>query len=85
MMYLKCDNQPHARLSSTLTLTNLTEEQSESVKESLTFENPDYKNALRYSGYGATTLPKYLNYYVQRGSQLIVPAGFDYRQLGHTC
>lgn len=83
-MHLKCDNQPHARLSSTLTLTNLTEEQSESVKESLTFENPDYKNALRYSGYGATTLPKYLNYYVQRGSQLIVPAGFDYRRLGIT-
>ena len=54
-----------------------TEEQALKIKEDLTLENPQYKQALRYSKWGKTKVPKHLFYYTQLKSAIIVPRGYN--------
>lgn len=54
-----------------------TEEEALRIKEDLTLENPAYKQALRYSKWGRTKIPKHLFYYTQLKSAIIVPRGYN--------
>lgn len=60
---------------------DLTSEQEEVLKEHLTFDNPAYKNAKRYSKNRYITIPPYLYYYISGkddiGKYLEVPIGVD--------
>lgn len=47
-------------------LLNLTQEQVDSLKEHLTFDNPAYKQAKRYSRSRYISIPPYLEYYTHR-------------------
>ena len=68
----------------------LTPEQCSVIKDSLTFDNPDYNKAKKYSRSGYTNKPKYLTYYTEnsvrddndgvRKKVLSVPVGFDVRK-----
>jgi superfamily II DNA or RNA helicase len=44
----------------------LSQEQREKIKEALTFNNPAYANAKRYSRYKYISIPPYLNYYEEK-------------------
>lgn len=64
---------------------DLTQEQREKVKEALTFDNPAYKSAKRYSRSKYISIPPYLTYYEEfsvrqndeRRKVLSVPIGFN--------
>lgn len=59
------------------TYSGLSPEQISDIKQELTFENPAYKNALRYSKWGRVSLPQTLKYYksLERGV-IEVPLGY---------
>lgn len=63
----------------------LTDEQVEVLKDHLTFDNPKYKSAKRYSKSRYITIPPYLYYYTQgsdsRGSYIDFPIGVDVQKL----
>ena len=68
----------------------LTTEQREKLKESLTFDNPAYKNAKRYGRSKYISIPPYLTYYSEfsvkdgsgeRKKVLSVPIGVDVRKI----
>ena len=54
-----------------------TEEEVLKIKEDLTLENPAYKQALRYSKWGKTKIPKHLFYYTQLKNAIVVPRGYN--------
>lgn len=54
-----------------------TEEEALKIKEDLTLENPAYKQALRFSKWGKTKIPKHLFYYTQLKNAIIVPRGYN--------
>ena len=54
-----------------------TEEELLKIKEDLTLENPQHKQALRFSKWGKTKIPKYLYYYTQLTKAIIVPRGYN--------
>lgn len=62
-------------------LYGLSKEQLEVVKDHLTFDNPAYKNAKRYSKNRYITIPPYLTYYStgtdSMGDYISYPIGFD--------
>ena len=68
---------------------DLTQEQRDTVKEALTFDNPAYKQAKRYSRSKYITIPPYLTYYDEfsvrqddmRRKVLSVPLGVDIKKL----
>lgn len=77
------DNKQH--------LFGLTQEQRDKIKESLTYENPAYKQAKRYGRSKYISIPPYLTYYDEssvsmcgeRRKVLSVPTGVDvYKLLG---
>lgn len=80
-MSLKVAPRRRLYISNEKILTDPTFEEIEEIKKRLTFDNPAYKNALRYSRYSRVSLPPYLTYYSQtkyNGKQCIrVPVGFD--------
>lgn len=47
------------------------------VKKDLTFENPAYKSAIRFSKYAYTSIPQYLRFYEEKDSTLVIPRGYD--------
>lgn len=53
------------------------EEEVLKIKEDLTLENPAYKQALRFSKWGKTKIPKHLFYYTQLKNAIIVPRGYN--------
>lgn len=57
-------------------ITGLSDEQLNIIKEDLTIDNPKYKQAMKYSRYGSTKIPKYLRYYKQLKNTLEVPRGY---------
>lgn len=68
----------------------LTYEQRDTIKEALTFDNPAYKNAKRYSKYRYISIPPYLTYYSEKSVKdesgerkkvLIVPIGVNVNKL----
>lgn len=68
-------------VSDGLTLINPTENEIDKIKKGLTFNNPAYKNALRYSKYKRVSIPPFLMYYEQgwldRQRCIKMPIGFD--------
>ena len=68
-------------VSDSLILCNPTTEEIDLIKKKLTFDNPAYKNAMRYSRYNRVAIPPSLMYYKQGkydGEPCIkVPIGFD--------
>lgn len=66
--------------SDRVTLSGLTQDQLEKVKQDLTFDNPLYATTQRYSRYAYTTVPPYLTYYTQRKHLVEVPIGYDLSQ-----
>lgn len=66
-------------------LYGLTSEQTEVLKDHLTFDNPAYKNAKRYSKNRYITISPYLYYYTEgkdnRGRYIDIPIGVDTEKL----
>lgn len=64
-----------------LFLQGLNSEQSEKIKESLTYDNPKYLQAKRFSGYKNIRIPPYITYYTEEKGVLSVPIGFNYKEI----
>ena len=66
-------------------LYGLTADQKDKVKEHLTFDNPAYKSAKRYSRRKVTRIPPYLKYYNtgsdDLGSYIEFPMGFNHEEV----
>lgn len=64
----------------------LNEEQEETLKEYLTFNNPAYNKALRFSGYSYTNIPPYLTYYekVKNEKKFKCPLGVNISEVLET-
>ena len=78
------------KITSNLEFSGLTSTQLERLKEALTYDNPAYANALRYSRYNNVKVPKYLYYYEMQSrtdengkkhSVLVTPVGFDFEPI----
>lgn len=63
--------------SNGLSLINFPDEEIMQLKEKLTFENPAYKNALKFSRYNRVSIPPYVMYFEQKGNSFNVPIGTD--------
>lgn len=62
------------------------EEQRELIKDSLTYDNPKYLQAKRFSGYKNIKIPPYLTYYEEYTDSLgqrvlSVPIGYNYKEI----
>lgn len=62
--------------NSVQTLYNLSEMQKERIKEELTYSNPAYENAIRYSRWGNVWIDPYLFYFLEGEDYLTVPRGY---------
>lgn len=62
---------------------DLTEKEIQEIKDDLTVENQAYYNALKYSGYNSTRIPKniYLYSHDRKKHQYILPRGYGYTML----
>ena len=59
------------------TLYNLTPENKEEIMKDLTLENPKYKQAVKFSKYKVSRIPKNLYFYIEtKEGDLIVPVGY---------
>lgn len=58
-------------------LGGLSQEDINTIKKELTFDNPLYATTQRYSRYAYTTVPPYLSYYAVKGGYVEVPIGYD--------
>ena len=80
-MTLKKVNRRKLIISDSLILCRPTSEEIDLIKNKLTFDNPAYRNAIRYSRYSRVSIPPSLMYYSQGKygvEQCIkVPIGFD--------
>lgn len=65
-------------LTGVQTLNNPTREERAKIKEALTFDNPAYAKAKRYSAYVSRISP-YLHYFEEDKKSITVPLGFDLR------
>ena len=55
----------------------LTLEQLSKIKEDLTFDNPQYQSAIRYSKWGSVRIPSKLRYYKVISNDILVPLGYE--------
>jgi superfamily II DNA or RNA helicase len=46
------------------------------IKEDLTYDNPDYESAKRHSRFGTGSVPPYVTYYTEGKAGIIVPRGY---------
>lgn len=80
-MRLKKVNRRKLIISDCLILCSPTADEIDLIKKKLTFDNPAYRNAMRYSRYNRVSIPPSLMYYKQskyNGESCIkVPIGFD--------
>lgn len=80
-MMLKKVNRRKLIISDSLILCSPTAEEIDLIKKKLTFDNPAYKNAMRYSRYNRVSIPPSLMYYKigKYGGEMCVrvPIGFD--------
>lgn len=80
-MILKKVNRRKLIISDCLILCRPTADEIDLIKKKLTFDNPAYRNAMRYSRYSRVALPPSLMYYKQGKyndeSCIKVPIGFD--------
>lgn len=81
-MTLKKVNRRRLILSDGIILCNPTPSEIAIIKDKLTFDNPAYRNALKFSRYNRVSIPPSLMYYKQgkyEGEPCIkMPIGFDY-------
>lgn len=63
-------------LKNNMIIKNATERQKEVIREELTFPNPAYANALRFSRFSVTRIPEFLYYYQESNGMLLVPRGY---------
>ena len=70
-----------AIIKGNMAITGLDRESTHAVKRALTIPNPKHKAAMKYGGYGYTSLPSELYYYrnvvVDGKKGIQVPVGFD--------
>ena len=71
MIEIMIDHEQHIK--------GLSEDEIAQVKEDLTFDNPKYAQAMKYSGYATTTIPESLYYYSFARGILNVPLGYDFK------
>ena len=80
-MVLRKVNRRKLIVADSLILCNPSVEEIDLIKKKLTFDNPAYRNAVRYSRYNRVSIPPSLMYYSQskyNGEPCIkVPIGFD--------
>lgn len=58
-------------------LYDMTNEEMKTIKEELTLDNPKYIQAMKYSNYKSTRIPKKIFYYTRIKNGLIVPRGYE--------
>ena len=63
-------------LSGVAILKKCTSEQLVTIKEQLTFDNPQYESAKRHSKFGVGNVPPYVTYYTEGKDGIIVPRGY---------
>lgn len=63
-------------LSGVKLLEGYTPEQLALIKESLTYDNPDYESAKRHSRFGTGNIPPFVQYYQEGKAGTIVPRGY---------
>lgn len=80
-MKLQKVNRVVAWYEDVVTLSELTQDQRDKIKQDLTFDNPLYATTQRYSRYAYTTVPPYLTYYKETKKYLRVPIGYDLSHL----
>lgn len=75
----KGDQKFAVRLTSELEIFEkaFSEEQISALKDKLTFDNPAYATAVRFSPYSSVAVPPYLEYFTSSCGILHVPAGTD--------
>lgn len=75
----------YVELKNATKVYGLTDEQAKKLKDSLTFDNPAYKSAKRYSKSRYISIPMYLYYFKEgkdyHGSYIEVPIGVDIERL----
>ncbi len=80
-MQLKRVNRRNLIVSDRLILCSPTVDEISAIKDKLTFDNPAYKNALRFSRYNRISIPPSLMYYEQGKYEnepcIKMPIGFD--------
>ena len=76
----------HININSHMDITDITQEQRDLIKDALTFDNPAYANAKKFSKYKRVYVNPYLTYYTEksvsngdgtRSKVLSVPLGTD--------
>ena len=73
----KGENNMKVNIGKDKLIYDYTEDEVLKIKEDLTLENPAYKQALRYSKWGKTKIPKHLFYYTQLKNAIVVPRGYN--------
>lgn len=76
-------------VSNNQTVYGLSKSERDKVKENLTFKNPAYLNAKKYSPYGYTSIPQFLEYFEEstyleggeRKKKIEIPIGVDLEKL----
>lgn len=63
-------------LSGVKYLTGYTKDEIATIKEDLTFDNPDYESAKRHSKFGTGRIPPFINYYTAGKNGILVPRGY---------
>lgn len=81
-MGLKANKKRTAVLGAYMSLVNLSVEQKEELKENLTYDNPAYVNAVRFSPYSRVAIDPELLYYQERGRKFLAPVGVNFNALG---
>lgn len=81
-MVCKIPSDRKITIKDSITIHHPKPNEVEEIKKALTFENPAYRNAMRYSRYNRVSIPPYLFYYqCARGNNkspdIVVPLGFD--------
>lgn len=66
-----------AVFSDKVSLFGVSAESKRLIKEDLTFNNPAYANAKKFSRYAYTTVPPFLTYYEEGSGYISVPVGYD--------
>lgn len=81
MRLIKVNKMPFAEYKDNITVSGLSDDQMCDLKQRLTFDNPAYSKAQRYSGRKYTKYSPYLTYYDNTCGNLSVPIGTDLSDL----
>ena len=65
------------KISGVKMISGYTKEQASTIKEDLTFDNPDYLSAQQHSKFGTGKIPPYITYYTEGKGGMIIPRGYS--------